>query len=510
MKKDLRNFIPLLVTLLFFQWISFANAQYQTNKEDIESDYYLNPIFAGDYPDPSILRDGSDFYIVHSSFEYYPGLLIWHSKDLINWAPITNALHKYIGSVWAPDLAKYKNKYYIYFPANNKIYVVTADLINGPWSDPIDLGINSIDPGHFVDENGKRYLYFSNGSYIPLSDDGLSVIGEMNHVYDGWPIPREWSIECFCLEGPKIAKHGDYYYLTVAEGGTAGPATSHMIISARSKSPFGPWENSPNNPVERTIDNSERWWSKGHGTIFDDVNGKWWIIFHGYERGHYNMGRQTLLHPIKWTRDGWYKTPDGLETNQLIKRPAGIISKPTFSLNDDFSGKLLKPHWKFFGEYDTSRFHLVDNSLVINAKGHSVGECSPLLCIPSNHSYSAEVELFIEGNAIGGLVLFYNNNYSSGILADSENVLANLRGWQFPTEKNVIKNHVFLRLKNINNTVDMFYSTDGVKWIKIENSLEVSGMNHNVLSGFLSLRIGLCSIGNGNVTFKNFRYNKIK
>jgi len=110
----------------------------------------------------------------------------------------------------------------------------------------------------------------------------------------------------------------------------------------------------------------------------------------------------------------------------------------------------------------------------------------------------------------GGLVLFYNNNFNSGILADNENVIANLRGWQFPTEKNVIKNHVFLRLKNINNTVDMFYSTNGVKWNKIENSLDVSAMHHNVLSGFLSLRIGLCSIGDGNVKFKNFKYKPIK
>ena len=90
-------------------------------------------------------------------------------------------------------------------------------------------------------------------------------------------------------------------------------------------------------------------------------------------------------------------------------------------------------------------------------------------------------------------------------MANNESVLANLRGWQFVTESKVIKNHVFLKLKNINNTVDMFYSTDGIKWNKIENSVEVSSMNHNVLSGFLSLRIGLCSIGEGSVKFKNFK-----
>jgi xylan 1,4-beta-xylosidase len=499
----------IIITLLV-HLCSLANAQHQMNTNEIAEGCYLNPIFSGDYPDPSILCDGSDYYIVHSSFEYYPGLLIWHSKDLINWTPVTNALHKYVGSVWAPDLVKYKNKYYIYFPANNTNYVVTADSISGPWSDPIDLKVGNIDPGHVTDAEGKRYLYFSSGGYVPLSDDGLSITGEFQQSYSGWPIPREWTIECFCMEGPKLIKRGDYYYLTVAEGGTAGPATGHMVISARSKSPLGPWENSPYNPIIRTNDSSEKWWSVGHGTIFEDATGNWWIIFHGYENGHYNMGRQTLLQPIEWTNDGWYKIPNGIKTNDPIKRPLGIVSAHVFSLNDNFEGNKLKSHWKFFGEYDTSRFHLVDNSLVIKAKGHSVGDCSPLLCIPSDHSYTAQVEVFIEGEATGGLVLFYNQNAYSGILADKENILANLRGWQFPTEKKVIKNHVFLRIKNINNTVDMYYSIDGENWNKIENSVEVSAYHHNVLSGFLSLRLGLCSIGDGNIRFKNFIYKPIK
>jgi xylan 1,4-beta-xylosidase len=470
---------------------------------------YVNPVFAGDYPDPSILREGSDYYIVHSSFEYYPGLLIWHSKDLIQWTPVTNALHKYVGSVWAPDLVKYKNKYYIYFPANNTNYVVTADSIHGPWSDPLDLKIGNIDPGHVTDAQGKRYLYFSSGGYVPLSDDGLSVTGPYKQVYGGWPIPRDWTIECFCMEGPKIAKRGDYYYLTVAEGGTAGP-TSHMIISARSKSPLGPWENSPYNPVLRTKDSSQRWWSMGHGTVFEDATGKWWIVFHGYENGYYNMGRQTLLLPIEWTQDGWYKIPEGIQTDKPIQRPAGPASDPAFTLNDNFEGSTLKPQWKFFGQYDTTRFQLADSSLTIKAQGNSVADCAPLLCIPSDHSYMAQVELFIEGEASGGLVLFYNSQAHSGILADKENILADLRGWQFATEKKVIQNHVFLRLVNRNNTVDMFYSTEGDKWNKIENSCEVSSYHHNVLSGFLSLRLGLCSMGQGNVKFKNFIYKPIK
>ena len=500
----------ILIVLLLFQFTVVLKAQYQTNNRDIKPGYYLNPVFAGDYPDPSILHDGSDYYIVNSSFEYYPGLLIWHSKDLINWTPITHALYKYVGSVWAPDLIKYKNIYYIYFPAENTNYVVTANSINGPWSDPVDLKIGNIDPCHFTDAKGKRYLYFSSGGYVPLSDDGLSVTGKLKHVYDGWPIPRDWTIECFCMEGPKFVKRGEYYYLTTAEGGTAGPATSHMVISARSKSPFGPWENSPYNPIIRTKSSSERWWSKGHGTVFEDTAGKWWIIFHGYENGYYNMGRQTLLQPIEWTNDGWYKTPDDIKTDEPIKRPEGTPAGENFTLNDNFKENKLHLQWQFFGRYDTGRFHFADNALEIKAEGNSVGGCSPLLCIPSDHSYMAQVELYIEGEAMGGLVLFYNNSAHSGILADKENIVADLRGWQFATEKNVINNHVFLRLKNVDNTIDMYYSVDGTEWNKIENSAEVSCYNHNVLGGFLSLRIGLCSVGKGKVKFKNFIYKAVK
>lgn len=507
----MKKIILILITIVLCGTIS---AQYQVTHPhgDLPGGdaLYQNPIFAGDYPDPSILRDGKDYYIVHSSFEYYPGLLIWHSTDLINWTPVANALHTYIGSVWAPDLVKHNGKYYIYIPAENRNYVIWADSIEGPWSEPIDLNFNEgIDPGHVADADGKRYLYFSNGGYVPLSDDGLSVIGDFHHSYDGWPIPREWTIECFCLEGPKFIKRGEYYYLITAQGGTAGPATGHMIVVARSKSPLGPWENSPYNPIIRTTSHTERWCSKGHGTPFEDHTGNWWMIYHAYEKNFYNMGRQTMLEPIEWTADGWFKTPDGVKSDAPIKRPSLSAGKPgrgTLPLSDDFGGTTLRPHWKFFGGYDPNRFRFENSALVMQAKGNGVGNCSPMLCVPSHHSYTIDVEINIEGNATAGLVLFYNNNFHSGILADRKDIIADLRGWQFPTEKSVIQGKVFLRLKNVRNLVDMYYSLDGNNWIKIENSADVSSMHHNVLSGFMSLRVGLCAYGEDAVSFKNFRY----
>lgn len=497
----------LIFSILVFTATFSIKAQNQKNTSEENS--YINPVFAGDYPDPSILVDGEDFYLVHSSFEYYPGLLIWHSTDLINWTPVANALHKYVGSVWAPDLVKYEGRYFIYFPASDTNYVVTADNIAGPWSDPVELEVSMIDPGHVVDEKGNRYLYFSSGSYVPLSKDGLSIEGEIEHSYSGWEIPRNWSVECFCMEGPKLFKRGEYYYLTVAEGGTAGPPTGHMIISARSKSPFGPWENSPYNPILRAQTSEEKWCSVGHGTVFEDSEGEWWMIFHGYEKEHYNMGRQTLMLPVEWTSEGWYKIPDNINIDEPVEKAGIMKEKQTFSLSDNFEGNSLKPHWKFFGELDSNRYKLNNNSITIEGKGNSIPDCSPLLCVPSDHSYIAQVEIELEGDAIGGLVLFYNQQAYSGILADSKNILTNIRGWQFETEEDVINRHVFLRIENINNIVDMYYSTNGENWLKIENSLEVSGFHHNVLGGFLSMRIGLCSIGEGKVVFKNFEYENI-
>ena len=470
---------------------------------------YVYPLFRGDYPDPSVLRDGEDYYMVHSSFDYYPGLLIWHSTDLVNWEPVTHALTKFVGSVWAPDLVKHNDKFYIYFPADGTNYVVTADAIEGPWSDPVDLEIGSIDPGHVTDDAGKRYLYFSNGRYAPLSTDGLAITGKARTVYRGWPIPGEWSIECFCQEGPKLVKHGEYYYLTVAQGGTAGPPTSHMVVSARSKSPLGPWENSPYNPVIRTYDRSEKWWSKGHGTLFDDAKGQWWMAFHGYENGFYTMGRQTLLQPMEWTLEGWFKAQEGVEAFGRVKELKAQTSPAKHDLSDDFSNPSLDLQWQFYKEYDPQRFQLEDNSLVLQGKGNTVGESSPLLCVPVDHAYEAQVELHLEGDATAGLVLFYNENAYAGIGVNKESFFSFRRAQQRKINKKPTGTIVFLRLKNQQHTVDMYYSFDGVTWHKMEKSVDVGAYHHNAFGGFISLRLGLSVYGNGKAKFKDFRYTAL-
>jgi beta-xylosidase len=204
---------------------------------------FKNPLFAGDYADPSILRVGVDFYMTHTSYSYAPGLVVWHSRDLVNWTPISQVVNGTLGEIWAPELVEHGGRYFIYFPMGG-IYVVHADQPRGPWSAPINLNVNDIDPGHVVGPDGKRYLYTAGGHAIELSADGLSTIGERKKIYGGWVFPQDWKTAGFWLESPKLAKHGAYYYLICAEGGTDGPPTSHMSVVARSKSPLGPWENS--------------------------------------------------------------------------------------------------------------------------------------------------------------------------------------------------------------------------------------------------------------------------
>ena len=258
---------------------------------------YTNPILGGDYPDPTIMREGSDYYMTHSAFDYQPGLTVFHSRDLVHWQPVSYALKTYLGSVWAPDICKYQDKYYIYFtvatqPRSN--YVVYADSPNGPWSDPIDLHVANIDPCHVVGEDGSRWLFMSGGKRVRLADDGLSIVaGTEEVVYAGWQYPQDWETEGFCLEGPKLRKIGRYYYYFNAEGGTAGPPTSHMVVQARSESINGPWVNAPNNPLIHTWSKEERWWSKGHGSIIDTPDGQWVIVYHSYEKDFTCLGRQT-------------------------------------------------------------------------------------------------------------------------------------------------------------------------------------------------------------------------
>lgn len=499
--KEYSLFIVLVLSSFLFSGQK-ANSQ--------NSGFFQNPILGGDYPDPSVLRVGNDYYMTHSSFEYYPGLLVWHSTDLVHWKRIGFALHDYVGSVWAPDLIKYGDKYYIYFPAAKKNWVVTASSPEGPWSAPVDLKLTGfIDPGHVVDAEGNRYLYLSDGYTVKLAKDGLSTIGEPVHNYSGWQFPKEWSTECFCLESPKSTVKNGYFYQTVAEGGTAGPATAHMVVSARSKSPFGPWENSPHNPIVHTQNRAEQWWCQGHGTLVDDVNSNWWIMYHSYEKNFQTLGRQTLLLPIEWTKDNWFRVPEGVNSSDSMRNLSGksVLSKE--NLSDDFSGDELGLQWQFFRNFLPDRYELKNGELILRATGNSFSNSSPVLVNSCDRKYEVLVEYTIDSGTTAGICLFYNEQANLRISVDSDKFTVFNQQNAKIRAKNEFGHQGFLRILNDENEVSFYYGNDGKNWNRLERTIDATGFNHNVFGGFMSLRAGLFAFGDGKVKFDNFVYRKL-
>lgn len=482
-------------------------------KADLGNGTYLNPIISGDHPDPTILKDGKDYYMTFSSFNSYPGVIIWHSRDLVNWAPITSALKTPVGSVWAMDLIKHQHRYFIYIPANSSIYVIWADDIRGPWSEPIDLKISgAIDPGHVVGEDNKRYLFVNGVRKIRLSDDGLATDGKLEQAYEPWRYPSDWVVEMFAPEGPKLLRRGAWFYLISAVGGTSGPPTSHMVIAARSRSIHGPWENCPQNPLVRTQSFDEMWWSRGHASLVEGPAGDWWMVYHGYENGYRTLGRQTLLQPIKWTDDGWFKVIGGDLSLPLPMPKNGIAGPSGFAKSDDFSGNKFGTQWSFYDPApdEMKRVQFGQEYLSVAGKGASPANCSPLTFITGDRSYEASVSLEIIGAGEGGLLLHYSERMFVGLGFNASQMRTfNYGEEQTWMRENMPVSTVHIRVKNEKNIVSFHYSRDGKNWIQHPWQMEVSGMHHNVFGGFLSLKIGFYSAGEGSVRARDFRYRAL-
>ncbi len=472
--------------------------------------FYKNPILTGKAGDPSVVRVGENYYMTHSGGDY-PSLPIWQSKDLVNWQNIGFA-YKGIGNPWAPDLVFVNGVFYIYVTiVNNKKeggrsfenYVLKAENPAGPWSEPIDLKVPSkIDPGHIITPDGKRYLYFDKGYVAELSPDGTKRISEIEKKYDGWEIPKDWFVECFCLESPKLFKKGDFYYLISAEGGTTGPATSHLAVVARSKSPLGPWENSPLNPLIHTQNRNEKWWSQGHATLIEHTDGSWWAIYHSYENSYRSLGRQTLLLPVEWTTDGWPKIKNDIKPDQAIIKPfVNEQTNFTNSLSDDFSASILNKQWRINLEKNSvDDFAVKNRQLTVKAKGEQFNQSSAIYCMPRHHAYEVAVKATIEPENEAAITIASADKFYGIILKNNE-LSSFPQGSSTPEKIKVTSKTISFKLLNLYHDLALFYSLDGKNWIKMANSFETSALS--------SVGIYLLAKGKGNVIFENFKYKAI-
>jgi xylan 1,4-beta-xylosidase len=455
-------------------------------------------LLTGNFPDPTVVRDGDDYYMTHSHKGMVPSLLVWHSTDLYHWKPISRAVNRNMGSIAAPEIIKHDGMFYIYFPAKRTNWAVVADNPAGPWSDPIDIKVPGIDPGHIASGDGKRYLHMNGGKGAEMNADGLSIKTPLETVYDGWEYPAEWVTECFCLESPKLLFRDGYYHMTSAQGGTAGPAISHMAVSARSRGPLGPWENSPHNPIIRTRSRQEGWWARGHGTLLEGPDGQWHMLYHAYEKDHFPFGRQTLIEPMEWTDDGWYKA--SLPADEPFE-PEVI---PNYRLESDgFEGDSLHLQWAMAGVETLDGIQQSGGALTIPAGGETM---RVLHAFVSDHNYEAEIEFDVEGAAEAGLVVYYNSRWYAGIGAVNDQVHLLLKGGVQPRSQLEGKGVRFLKIRMQDNDMAVYYSTDGQNWTQHDRGLELSGYQSNVLGDFASLKIGIYTKGQGRVKVHRFVY----
>lgn len=483
---------------------------------DLGDGRFLNPLLAGDRPDPAILKDGADYYMTFSSFDSYPGLTIWHSRDLVNWQPRTAALTRNIGSVWAVSLEKHGGRYFLYVPVKakpNDIYVLAADHIDGPWSDPVPLGLHAhIDPCHAVGEDGSRWLFLSGGDRVRLAADGLSLAGPVEHVYDPWRYPEDWVVEGFSPEGPKIHRHGGWFYMITAVGGTAGPPTGHMVIAARSRSIHGPWENCPANPLVRTTTSTEKWWSRGHASLVEAPDGSWWSVYHGFENGYWTLGRQALLDPIEWTADGWFRMKGGDLSRPLAKPRGGEALPHGQRLSDSFERLELGNKWNFFrpSPDEASRARVADGALILTARGTAPGDSSPLMLIAGDQAYQFECDVELGAGTTAGLLLFYDDQLYCGLGFDEKRFVTHQYGMERGRPANPHGRRMRIRVTNDRHIVSFHTSGDGgATWKRFDRGMEVSGYHHNVRGGFLMLRPALYAAGGGEARFRDFRFRAL-
>ncbi len=278
---------------------------------------FKNPIIPGYNPDPSICRVGDDFYLVNSTFEFFPGVPIYHSKNLINWELIGHCLTRReqlelegcrnSGGIYAPTIRYHEGMFYMITTnvTDKGNFVVHTDDIRGEWSNPAWIDQGGIDPSLFWDDDGTCY-YCSTGFV-----DGIrGIVGFVINPMTGEILSEKKLLSegCGgqCAEGPHIYKKDGYYYLAIAEGGTE---YAHRETIQRSKCVWGPYEPCPHNPI---ISHKEYKTSEihatGHADLVEDQNGNWWMVFLGIRRfSHallHNLGRETFLAPIRW-EDGW-------------------------------------------------------------------------------------------------------------------------------------------------------------------------------------------------------------
>ena len=420
-----------------------------------------NPVLPGFNPDPSIVCTGDDFYIATSTFEWFPGVQIHHSKDLASWELVAHPLDRVSqldlkgvpcsGGVWAPDISYYNGTYYLIYSVVRNFgkpfydvcnYLVTSPAVDGPWSDPVFLNSSGFDPSLFHDNDGRAWLvnmFFDYRTWkVRFGGIVLQEFSESEHKLTGKPEIIFTGTPAGTTEGPHLYRKDGYYYLLCAEGGTS---YKHQAIIARSRSLKGPYETDPHNPLVTSYPYpADELQKSGHASMVQGPDGNWYLAHlcsrpAGRNKGSLAggcciLGRETAVEQVVW-KDGWPSMKQG--SDKPLKEwesPFSVAGRKTaIYWKDDFEGKT----WNI--NFQSLRVPLGGRASLLVRRGwlrlygkETLGSCfeQSLLACRQQHFYM-QVQTKIDFKPLSfqqtaGLVYYYDTSayYYAYITADEQ------------------------------------------------------------------------------------------
>ncbi|GGA67302.1 xylan 1,4-beta-xylosidase [Neiella marina] len=491
-----------------------------------------NPVIRGFNPDPSICRVGDDYYIATSTFEWFPGIQIHHSKDLVNWRLLTHPLStlthlNMIGmdnseGVYAPTLSYADGKFWLCFSNTHSCrggswmatpcYVVTAENIEGPWSEPVSIGNYGFDPSMFHDDDGKKYMvnmvwdgrkgtnYF--GGIIMQQFDPAEgqLIGPVETIFKG--------TELGCTEGPQILKKDGYYYLITAEGGTEN---YHAVTVCRSRNIWGPYELHPHNPMLTSRFKEEaRLQRAGHGFFFATQNDEWYMTHlagrqiknpEGYQfipkwgNGRSILGRESCIQKVRW-HEGWPYLEDGGNTPfvEVVAPDLPPCPWPKAPQRDDFDSAELSINLQTLREpVDPSWASLTERPGFLRLRGrhYLYSRYQQSLVARRWQSFYASAETAMEFAPqsymqMAGLVVYYSRTghyFLKQTVNDDGNTILQIVQYQddaydeLPAVEIESNGRVYLKVNLDKQWYQFSYSLDGEQWYLIGPKLNSTPMS---------------------------------
>lgn len=515
------------------------------DENPLESGEFYSPILQGCYPDPSITRKGDDYYLVNSSFAMFPGVPIFHSKDLVNWKQIGHVLDRpsqlkveksgVSAGIYAPAIKYNKNNDTFYMITTQisggigNMVVKTKDPLKG-WSDPIKLKFDGIDPSLFFDDNGKAYLIhndapdkgkelYTGHRVIKMWDYDLEndqvVAGTDKIIVDGGVDITQKPI---WIEGPHIYKKNGRYFLMCAEGGTGDWHSEVIFVSDDVRGPFKPANNNPiltqrHFPKDRA--NKADW--AGHADMVEGPDGKYYAVFLGIrpnEKDRVNIGRETFMLPVDWTGEFPVFENGLVPLKPKVKMPKGVTNlrgqdgffpNGNFTFNENFSAAKIDHRWIAMRGPREAFISQTKAGLVVNPFSTNIKALAPVSSLfhrQQHNSFEATVTIKYtpkSGNDLAGLAHYQSErfNYVFGItrkgkdnyivLARTEKGLTTIVG----SEKIDLRRPVKLQIKATGDDYQFNYSIDGVKFVNVGGTVSGDILSTNVAGGFTGSLIGL-------------------